>query len=153
MKDRDGPLIAKAIYGGPYQPYWPAEVIERWANARLHRNKVHAICKFELSLDKTGVTPIIRFFPEFPMEGSDELERTDKTSRKMGVREVDEPEALRTAKEAIDEVFKALATSRPNSPLVVSAPFLAKIVDAFARKLRQEGAPASRWATFVHVGV
>ena len=30
---------------------------------------------------------------------------------------------------------------------------LAEIVDALARKLRQEGAPPERWATFVHVGI
>ena len=139
MYDKDGPLVAKSVYSQLCQQSEPTtraitgftRLIDRQINATLCRNKIAATSTAKYRDSDECVLQIA-----LPMCSSSGYE-----SRISSMIQ----DALQPMMEGLNSVdFKAKSLS--------FLP-LAEIVDALARKLRQEGAPPERWATFVHVGI
>lgn len=59
-------------------------------------------------------------------------------------------ETIRTCGMSTDQMATEAESSASGSLHLLRLP---EIVDRISRKLRAQGAPASRWATFIHIGV
>ena len=138
MRDEDGPLLAKVVYSRLFNreedPIRLCHLINRQVNATLHRNQLEAVAWVKHSEDRSAVSPQLLVVREPQVHRMDGLSIHDM--------------AMNAASMAIE----VLKVAKPEARALSELP-LADIIDAFARKLRQEGARPERWATFVHVGI